>query len=68
MSHTPREAVPDESRIGDEQSEEAYEVVLSSENGYSEEHAKLLRQRLLADGFFEDVVTVRKERDSNTTE
>lgn len=43
---------------------ETYEVVLSIDGGYTKEHAELLRKRLLADGFFNDVVTVREKPDA----
>lgn len=37
-----------------------YEVVISPTGGYEEDHAELLRERLLDDGFHEDVVSLRQ--------
>ena len=40
---------------------EHYEVVIHPDGGIDKEHAELLRKRLVADGFYEDVVSVRKQ-------
>lgn len=40
---------------------ESYEVVIAPEEGYDEQHAELLRERLINDGFFEDVVSVQEK-------
>jgi len=41
---------------------DAYEVVIAPADGsdYDRDHARLLRERLLADGFRDDAVTVRE--------
>jgi len=41
---------------------ENYEVVIAPADGsdYDRDHARLLRERLLADGFRDDAVTVRE--------
>jgi len=39
---------------------DAYEVVIRPTDGYDEEHAKLLRKRLFAEGFYDDVVSIRR--------
>lgn len=40
-----------------------YEVVIHGDGGIDREHAGLLRERLLRDGFHEEVVTVREVSD-----
>jgi FKBP-type peptidyl-prolyl cis-trans isomerase 2 len=47
--------------VVEKDSGESYEVVIAPDKGYSEQHAELLRERLIEDGFFEDVVAVREK-------
>lgn len=43
----------------EQDTDDRYEVVLCGDDGYAEEHAKLVRKQLVNDGFYDDVVEVR---------
>lgn len=42
---------------------EGYEVVIAPDDGLDEEHARLMRERLLDDGFHDHAVEVREVED-----
>jgi len=41
-------------------SDTAFQVVIAAEEGFSEDHADLIRRELLRDGYHEDAVTVEE--------
>lgn len=41
---------------------DSYEVVIHEGAGVERDHAEMLRKRLIRDGLYEDVVTVREVR------
>jgi len=47
---------------------DSYEVIIRPDGGYSKEHAQMLRERLIADGFFGDVVSVKKSGNTGESE
>jgi len=54
------EAKDSPSKTQPENDSKEYEVLISPEGGYEQEHAQLLRQRLLSDGFHDNVVSVQQ--------